>query len=257
VRDRTAFVPMDKMGDREMFSDIALLDDIKRVRDVARKSRPIPPRKDLPHFLKNLRFQARKRGVRLLFLQPGMKRRGENTSFHQRAKDQLFWRVEWQFAAPDGGAPSTSTSTPVEEKEAGEGKGAGEGSSAVADRATADGGVAAGAVTLVSAKVLDSCSLADLLQEALTMQKERATEYHKLLPFVEAGLANLCCFLPAHKQKEGERNVHEMLLAKSLGENLVGKTIVEFPVISVRLKGKPTGFTHVYKSINKTERRGE
>ena len=78
-------------------ADITFLDDVKRVRDVARRSRPIPPRKDLPHFMKNLRYQARKRGVRLLFLQPGMKRRKENTTFYNRSKDQLLWRLEWHF----------------------------------------------------------------------------------------------------------------------------------------------------------------
>ena len=95
---------MDKLGDRELFSDISFLDDVKRVRDVARRSRPIPPRKEnnLPHFMKTLRFQARKRGTRLLFLQPGMKRRSENTTYYNRAKDQLFWRVEWHFASVEG-----------------------------------------------------------------------------------------------------------------------------------------------------------
>jgi hypothetical protein len=78
-------------------TDISFLDDVKRARDVARKSRPVPPRKDLPHFMKNLRFQARKRGVRLLFLQPGMKRRKENSTYYNKAKDQLSWRIEWHF----------------------------------------------------------------------------------------------------------------------------------------------------------------
>ena len=46
LRDKTKYLPMDKMGDRELFSDIAFLDDAKRVRDVARRCRPIPPRKE-------------------------------------------------------------------------------------------------------------------------------------------------------------------------------------------------------------------
>ena len=104
VRDKTKYVPMDKLGDREMFSDISFLDDVKRVRDVARRSRPIPPRPEtnLPHFMKTLRFQARKRGTRLLFLQPGMKRRAENTTYYHRGKDQLYWRVEWDFGSVQG-----------------------------------------------------------------------------------------------------------------------------------------------------------
>ena len=56
----------------------------------------------MPPFLKTLRFQARKRGVRLLFVQPGMKRRKENTSCYARAKDQFFWRLEWHFDAVEG-----------------------------------------------------------------------------------------------------------------------------------------------------------
>jgi len=104
LRDKTKYLPMDKMGDRELFSDIAFLDDAKRVRDVARRCRPIPPRKEnnLPHFMKTLRFQARKRGTRLLFLQPGMERRTQNTTYYHRGKDQLYWRVEWRFKGVEG-----------------------------------------------------------------------------------------------------------------------------------------------------------
>ena len=104
LRDKTKYLPMDKMGDRELFSDIAFLDDAKRVRDVARRCRPIPPRKEnnLPHFMKTLRFQAKKRGTRLLFLQPGMERRTQNTTYYHRGKDQLYWRVEWRFKGVEG-----------------------------------------------------------------------------------------------------------------------------------------------------------
>merc|ERR1712224_391479 len=102
VRDKLAYKPMGQLGDRELFTDISFLDDVKRVRDVARKTRPVPPRKDLPHGMKNLRFQARKRGVRLLFLQPGMKRRQENSTFYDRSKDQFSWRIEWHFHSVQG-----------------------------------------------------------------------------------------------------------------------------------------------------------
>ena len=95
--DGSSFVCVCSLGGRWQQTDISFLDDVKRARDVARKSRPVPPRKDLPHFMKNLRYQARKRGVRLLFLQPGMKRRKENSTFYNKAKDQPAWRIEWQF----------------------------------------------------------------------------------------------------------------------------------------------------------------
>ena len=66
---------------------------------------------NLPHFMKTLRFQARKRGTRLLFLQPGMERRTQNTTYYHRGKDQLYWRVEWRFkewraSSPAAGKPN-------------------------------------------------------------------------------------------------------------------------------------------------------
>ena len=101
------FVAMEDFGDREMFRDIAFLDDAKRVCDVAHRHRPTPPRRVLPPFLKSLRFQARRRGVRLLFLQPGMKMRRENSTCFHKAKDRFSWRVEWRFRDADPAAVVT------------------------------------------------------------------------------------------------------------------------------------------------------
>jgi hypothetical protein len=44
---------------------------------------------------------ANKRGVALTLLAPGMSKRTRNTSFIDVKKNQLFWRIEWQFTQPE------------------------------------------------------------------------------------------------------------------------------------------------------------
>jgi len=46
-------------------------------------------------------LQAGKRSVNLEFLSPGMQKRAQNTSYHERKRKRLLWHLEWKFVAAD------------------------------------------------------------------------------------------------------------------------------------------------------------
>lgn len=96
-RDRTSFVKRGELSEKTLISDYKLLEEVERVDDVAKRSQPPVPRRQLPAYLKSLTYQAKCRGVDLRLVAPGMKKRKDNTTRYDGRSQTLSWRIEWRF----------------------------------------------------------------------------------------------------------------------------------------------------------------
>jgi hypothetical protein len=103
-RDRTSFLGRGQLDERSLMSDYRFLEEVKIAGDAAKRAKPPAPRQELPPFLQSLVYQARRRGVQLHILAPGMERRKSNTTRYDNRAGVLNWRVEWQFPAADAKA---------------------------------------------------------------------------------------------------------------------------------------------------------
>ncbi|PSC72977.1 box C D snoRNA 1 [Micractinium conductrix] len=101
-RDRTGFVGRASFDERTFFSDYRFLEEVQLAEDVAKRSKPPAPKLELPQFLQTLQYQARRRGVQLHILSPGMEKRRSNTTRYDGRMQTLQWHVEWAFPAADG-----------------------------------------------------------------------------------------------------------------------------------------------------------
>ncbi|EFN53290.1 hypothetical protein CHLNCDRAFT_11283, partial [Chlorella variabilis] len=98
-RDRTAFVGRGEFDERTFLSDYRFLEEVQLADDVAKRSKPPAPKLDMPQFLQTLVYQARRRGVQLHILSPGMEKRRTNTTRYDGRSQTLGWHVEWRFPA--------------------------------------------------------------------------------------------------------------------------------------------------------------
>lgn len=98
-RDRTAFVGRGAFDERTFLSDYRFLEEVKLADDVAKRSKPPAPKPELPQFLQTLQYQARRRGVQLHILSPGMEKRRTNSTRYDGRMQTLYWHVEWSFPA--------------------------------------------------------------------------------------------------------------------------------------------------------------
>lgn len=80
-----------------MHADYRFLEEVKLADDIAKRSKPPAPKAELPAFLNSLIYQARRRGISLHILPPGMDRRRSNTTRYDGRQQLLSWRVEWKF----------------------------------------------------------------------------------------------------------------------------------------------------------------
>jgi hypothetical protein len=101
-RDRTAFVGRADFDERTFFSDYRFLEEVQLAEDVAKRSKPPPPKQELPGYLAVLVQQAGRRGVQLHILPPGMQKRRGNTTRYDARTQTLHWRLDWRFPAADG-----------------------------------------------------------------------------------------------------------------------------------------------------------
>ncbi|PRW59975.1 box C D snoRNA 1 [Chlorella sorokiniana] len=106
-RDRTAFVGRGAFDERTFLSDYRFLEEVKLADDVAKRSKPPAPKPELPQFLQTLQYQARRRGVQLHILSPGMEKRRTNSTRYDGRMQTLYWHVEWSF--PAAGCKATDT----------------------------------------------------------------------------------------------------------------------------------------------------
>lgn len=96
-RDRTAYVGRGQWDERHLLSDYKFLEEVKLADDIAKRSRPPAPKQELPPFLQNLVYQARRRGVQLHILAPGMEKRVHNSTRFDARQKLLRWHVAWKF----------------------------------------------------------------------------------------------------------------------------------------------------------------
>ena len=68
---------------RHLSADYRWLEEVSRADDVAKRSRPPAPKRELPSALSGLVYQARMRGVQLALMNPGQPER----------KDCSQWRL--------------------------------------------------------------------------------------------------------------------------------------------------------------------
>lgn len=94
-------------------------------------------------------------------------------------------------------------------------------------------------------RVEDTQVLSEALLSHFAMTKDNALSCHKLRDYARAGLDGIVACLPLHRQRPGQGEAFELDLHKSLADNLLGKTVVEFPVVHVGLKGQDPGFALV------------
>lgn len=96
VRDKTAYVSLQRFTEMNLLSDYRFLEDVARTAD--RVSRDIfltrPKRKKYLLFLKN---RARKQGVYLRLLPCGFSKRRENSTVFDHRNQQFCWHVKLQF----------------------------------------------------------------------------------------------------------------------------------------------------------------
>ncbi|EFJ27415.1 hypothetical protein SELMODRAFT_412185 [Selaginella moellendorffii] len=101
-RDPTAFVKISDFDDNRIMSDYNFLEEALRVADVAKRSKYksfVGGRK--PGVLKELIYQARFRKTKFVHMANGMSRRIANTTYFNRKRKCMYWRVEWIFHSTD------------------------------------------------------------------------------------------------------------------------------------------------------------
>ncbi|CAK8564964.1 unnamed protein product [Lathyrus sativus] len=99
-RNQTQFVPISQFDDNILLSDYNLLEEVKRVAEVASKTRTklgVSTYFKLPNHLKSLRHAAGSRSTKLLFLPNGMSKRENNHSRFDNREKSIHWTIEWRF----------------------------------------------------------------------------------------------------------------------------------------------------------------
>jgi len=94
-------VKVSEFDEGQLLADIRLMEEVGRENDAAARREPPKALERLPPLLQELRREAGKRSVNLEFLSPGMQKRAQNTSYHERKRKRLLWHLEWKFVAAD------------------------------------------------------------------------------------------------------------------------------------------------------------
>ncbi|CAI8610993.1 unnamed protein product [Vicia faba] len=99
-RNQTLFVPISQFDDNILLSDYNLLEEVKRVAEVASRTRTklgASTYFKLPRHLKSLQHAAGSRSTKLLFLPNGMSKRENNRSRFDNWNKSIHWTLEWRF----------------------------------------------------------------------------------------------------------------------------------------------------------------
>ncbi|KAH8235533.1 hypothetical protein KR032_002094 [Drosophila birchii] len=216
-RDRTKFVPLSQMTSREFMSDYCFLEEATRYTE-ARKS---DCSKRFTHDSNNnnnrslsvpqhrLRKAANQRHIRLELQLPNFSRHKENTTYLDWKLRRIFWRVEWLFVnIPMDGDGSDSQAQPM--------------------------------ARFADARCDEHEKLVNLVVKYVDLQQETALNHRKRLTHHQtAGIGQLSFWLRAEGVPRNATRCYALEAAKPLGENLAGKTIIEFPTIYVTYEPKP------------------
>ncbi|KMZ09490.1 box C/D snoRNA protein 1 isoform X1 [Drosophila simulans] len=218
-RDRTKFVPLNEMTSREFMSDYCFLEECTRYAE-NRKSDPCKrfthDQRNLPVTQHRMRMAAKKRNINLRLQLENFSRHKENTTFLNWKLGRFHWRVEWLFA-----------NIPCEAS------------------------LPRNIVRFVDEECNEELTLSDLVVKYVDLQHETARDQRKLLANHQtAGIGQLSFWLRAEGVRRSSTRCYLLDSTKTLGENLVGRTIVEFPTILVTYEPKPPGG---YEAIDSSE----
>ncbi|XP_052856091.1 box C/D snoRNA protein 1 [Drosophila gunungcola] len=208
-RDRTKFVPLSEMTAREFMSDYCFLEECTRYAE-NRKSdqckRFTSDQRNLPVAQHRMQMAAKKRNIQLRLQAANFSRHKENTTYLNWKLGRFYWRVEWLFA-----------NIPLEAN---------------------SGDVA----RFVDARCDEQLVLSDLILKYVDLQQETARDHRKLLANHQtAGVGQLSFWLKAEGVRRSSTRCYPLEAAKTLAENLSGRTIVEFPTIFITYEPKPPG----------------
>lgn len=209
-RDRTKFVPLSEMTAREFMSDYCFLEECTRYAENRKSDRSKRYTRDntsggkgLSMAKHRLRSAALSRNIRLMLQLPGFSRHKENTTYLNWKLSRLYWRVEWLFV-----------NIPMAEDEP--------------------------VARFVDARCDEKVSLADLALKYVDLQQETARNHRRrLVHHQTAGIGQLSFWLRAEGVRRSSARCYALEAATALGENLAGRTIVEFPTIYVTYEAKP------------------
>ncbi|XP_039500355.1 box C/D snoRNA protein 1 [Drosophila santomea] len=218
-RDRTKFVPLSEMTPREFMSDYCFLEECTRYAE----NRKTDPSKRFTHDQRNLpvaqhrmRTAAKRRNINLRLQLANFSRHKENTTYLNWKLGRFYWRVEWLFA-----------NIPHEAN------------------------LARDVARFVDERCDEEVTLSDLVAKYVDLEQETARDQRKLLANHQtAGIGQLSFWLRAEGVRRSCTRCYLLEATKTLGENLAGKTIVEFPTIFVTHEPKPPGG---YEAIDSSE----
>ena len=215
--------------DADLVSDYRFLEDALLEKDRAKRWRPrFRPGSDAAaradrapaatRTVDLLTQKAADRGVQLSCMPDGMARRVANTTFYDRKRDLMQWRVEWLFHGP----PTA--------RDADEGK---KGKSAPVARAE-------------NAKVDETATIGSALRAHFAPGPGNAARLHELRRFRslqertnknenenENETSSIGIFLAAEGRRADDPRFHRLALDATFRENLNGKRVLEFPTLHV------------------------
>ncbi|XP_034476843.1 box C/D snoRNA protein 1 [Drosophila innubila] len=211
IRDRTKYMPLSAMTEREFLSDYCFLEECTRYAESRKRDqskRYTQQQRQLPVPLYRMRQEAFKRNIRLQFLLPHFTRHKQNTTYLNWKLQRFFWHIEWLFTHVDN-ATTTATTT-----------------------------------RFVDTRCNEQETLSTLLNKYLDLQLETALQQRKVLQqHQRAGIGQLTLWLRAEGVRRSGSRCYALKAHKSLRENLAGKTIIEFPTIYVSYEQRPpTGY---------------
>jgi hypothetical protein len=216
--------------DADLVSDYRFLEDALLEKDRAKRWRPrFRPGSDAaaradraPAATKTVDLLTQKaadRGVQLFCMPDGMKRRVANTTFYDRKRDLMQWRVEWLFHGPraprDEEKKEKNKPTPVARAE--------------------------------DAKVDETATIGSALRAHFAPGPGNAARLHELRRFRRAQErtnknenedeneteVSIGIFLAAEGRRADDPRFHRLALDATLRENLNGKRVLEFPTLHV------------------------
>jgi len=223
--------------DADLVSDYRFLEDALLEKDRAKRWRPrFRPGSDAAaradrapaatRTVDLLTQKAADRGVQLFCMPDGMARRVKNTTFYDRKRDLMQWRVEWLFRGPPTARDADVPGLKVSLKNSGK-------NTPVA-RAE-------------DAKVDETATIGSALRAHFAPGPGNAARLHELrrfkgLPFEPRSLeaegakapeSAIGIFLAAEGRRADDPRFHRLALDATLRENLDGKRVLEFPTLHV------------------------
>ncbi|XP_017065179.1 box C/D snoRNA protein 1 [Drosophila eugracilis] len=225
-RDRTKFVPLSEMTSREFMSDYCFLEECTRYaenRKTDQCKRFTHDQRNLPVAQHRMRTAAKRRNIDLRLQLANFSRHKENTTYLNWKLGRFYWRVEWLFA-----------NIPIEMNHSKD------------------------VVRFVDDRCDEEVTLSDLILKYVDLKEETARDNRKVLANHQtAGIGQLYFWLRAEGVRRSSTRCYPLEADKKLGDNLVGKTIVEFPTIFVTYESKPPGGHEAIDSSEELEEEEE